>query len=97
MTDVVFPGFLFIVGVSIPLALAKRKTEARTSVSLLGHVLLRTLTLLFLGVLHVNLWQWLWPFWETGGLPGILNAAVMTAFILLLTTLATRAKLVLKL
>jgi heparan-alpha-glucosaminide N-acetyltransferase len=49
------------------------------------------------GVLHVNLWQWLWPFWETGGLPGILNAALMTAFILLLTTLATRAKLVLKL
>jgi heparan-alpha-glucosaminide N-acetyltransferase len=49
------------------------------------------------GVLHVNLWQGLWPFWDTGGLPGILNAAVMTAFILFLTTLATRARLVLKL
>jgi predicted acyltransferase len=49
------------------------------------------------GVLHVNLGQWLWPFRETGGLPGILNAAAMTAFILLLTTLATRAKFVLKL
>jgi heparan-alpha-glucosaminide N-acetyltransferase len=49
------------------------------------------------GVLHINLWQGLWPFWDTGGLPGILNAAVMTAFILLLTTLATRARLVLKL
>jgi len=54
LTDVVFPGFLFIVGVSIPLALAKRKTEGRTGVSLLGHILVRTLALLFLGVLLVN-------------------------------------------
>jgi heparan-alpha-glucosaminide N-acetyltransferase len=41
LTDVVFPGFLFIVGASIPLALV-------------GHVLVRTLALLFLGVLLVN-------------------------------------------
>lgn len=54
LTDVVFPGFLFIVGVSIPLALAKRKAEGRTGLSLIGHVLVRALALLFLGVLLVN-------------------------------------------
>jgi heparan-alpha-glucosaminide N-acetyltransferase len=54
LTDVVFPGFLFIVGVSIPLALAKRQAEGRTGLALVGHVLVRTLALLFLGVLLVN-------------------------------------------
>jgi heparan-alpha-glucosaminide N-acetyltransferase len=54
LTDVVFPGFLFIVGVSIPLALAKRRAEGRSALSLVGHVLVRTLALLFLGVLLVN-------------------------------------------
>jgi len=54
LTDVVFPGFLFIVGVSIPLALSKRRAEGRTGLTLIGHVLVRTLALLFLGVLLVN-------------------------------------------
>ncbi len=54
LTDVVFPGFLFIVGVSIPLALAKRQAEGRTGLFLIGHVLVRTMALLFLGVLLVN-------------------------------------------
>ena len=54
LTDVVFPGFLFIVGVSIPLALTKRRAEGRSGLALVGHVLVRTLALLFLGVLMVN-------------------------------------------
>lgn len=54
LTDVVFPGFLFIVGVSIPLALSKRRAEGRSGLNLVGHVLVRTLALLFLGVLLVN-------------------------------------------
>jgi heparan-alpha-glucosaminide N-acetyltransferase len=54
LTDVVFPGFLFIVGVSIPLALAKRRAEGRAGLALVGHVFIRTLALLFLGVLLVN-------------------------------------------
>lgn len=54
LTDVVFPGFLFIVGVSIPLALAKRRAQGRPALAQVGHVLVRTLALLFLGVLLVN-------------------------------------------
>ena len=54
LTDVVFPGFLFIVGVSVPLALTRRKAGGAKGPALLGHVLVRTLALLFLGVLLVN-------------------------------------------
>mgnify|MGYP001595768195 CR=1 FL=1 len=54
LTDVVFPGFLFIMGVSIPLALARRKNAGVKTPALLGHVIGRTLALLFLGVLLVN-------------------------------------------
>lgn len=54
LTDVVFPGFLFIVGVSIPLALAKRRADGLSTLALAGHVVVRTLALLFLGVLLVN-------------------------------------------
>jgi predicted acyltransferase len=54
LTDVVFPGFLFIVGVSIPLALAKRRAEGLSGLALVRHVVVRTLALLFLGVLLVN-------------------------------------------
>ena len=54
LTDVVFPGFLFIVGVSIPLALAKRRADGLSGLPLVRHVVIRTLALLFLGVLLVN-------------------------------------------
>jgi len=54
LTDLVFPGFLFIVGVSIPLALARRIAARQPVRSLAGHLILRTLALLFLGVIQVN-------------------------------------------
>jgi predicted acyltransferase len=54
ITDVVFPGFLFIVGVAIPLALHKRMISGEGPWKLAKHVLSRTFALLFLGVLTVN-------------------------------------------
>lgn len=54
LTDVVFPGFLFIMGVSIPLALSRRLAAGAKVSALLGHIAVRTLALLFLGVLLVN-------------------------------------------
>ncbi len=54
LTDTVFPGFLFMVGVAIPLALTKRREAGEPLPRLLGHILLRTLALLFLGVIEVN-------------------------------------------
>ena len=54
ITDVVFPGFLFIVGVAIPLALHRRMMAGESPWRLAKHVLSRTFALLFLGVLTVN-------------------------------------------
>ncbi len=53
--DVVFPAFLFIVGMSIPLALGGRLKRGESLASVVCHVLVRTLGLLIVGVLMVNI------------------------------------------
>jgi heparan-alpha-glucosaminide N-acetyltransferase len=55
LPDVVFPAFLFIVGMSIPLALGGALARGRSRKRLLTRVLTRTLTLLVMGVLMVNM------------------------------------------
>lgn len=52
--DLVFPGFLFIVGMSIPFALGSRLDKGEPVWKLLGHVATRTVSLLALGILMVN-------------------------------------------
>jgi len=54
LTDVVFPGFLFIVGAAIPLSLEKRLALGEPLLKILRRIILRTAGLLFLGVLFVN-------------------------------------------
>lgn len=52
--DVVFPAFLFIVGMSIPFAINKRLATGESMTNLQKHILFRTLGLLVLGVFMVN-------------------------------------------
>jgi heparan-alpha-glucosaminide N-acetyltransferase len=54
LTDVVFPGFLFIVGVAIPLSLGSRVRSGAPLLKVLGRVAVRVAGLVFLGVLMVN-------------------------------------------
>ncbi len=54
LSDVVFPAFLFIVGLSIPYALENRRGKGDTNRELVQHVLWRTLALLVMGVWLVN-------------------------------------------
>jgi predicted acyltransferase len=49
-TDLIFPFFLFIVGVAIPLALGRRKDEGRGVASLFAKILTRTCIILALGL-----------------------------------------------
>jgi heparan-alpha-glucosaminide N-acetyltransferase len=52
--DVVFPAFLFIVGMSIPFALQQRQTLGDSWWQRLSHVLQRALGLIVIGVFMVN-------------------------------------------
>ena len=54
IVDVVFPAFLFIVGMAIPLAIQKRENRGDHPVSIAWHVLTRTVGLVVLGVFMVN-------------------------------------------
>jgi heparan-alpha-glucosaminide N-acetyltransferase len=52
--DLVFPAFVFIVGMSIPFALGSRLNRGEAVWKTILHVLTRTLALLTLGILMVN-------------------------------------------
>jgi heparan-alpha-glucosaminide N-acetyltransferase len=52
--DMVFPAFLFIVGMSIPFAINNRLSKGDNMWQLQLHILVRTIGLLVLGVFMVN-------------------------------------------
>jgi predicted acyltransferase len=54
ITDLVFPAFLFIVGIAIPFALGARRRRGASLPELLQHVVTRALALVVMGVLMVN-------------------------------------------
>ncbi|MEJ1238140.1 DUF5009 domain-containing protein [Chryseolinea sp. T2] len=54
LADVVFPAFLFIVGLSMPFAIDARKKKGDSKSQLLMHVATRTVALLVMGVFLVN-------------------------------------------
>jgi heparan-alpha-glucosaminide N-acetyltransferase len=54
LADVVFPAFLFIVGLSLPYAINSRRKKGDTDWQLVKHVLVRTVALLVMGVFLVN-------------------------------------------
>jgi predicted acyltransferase len=57
LPDMVFPAFLFIMGMSVPLSLSRALAQGRSKTRLLVKVLRRTLILLIMGVLMVNMEQ----------------------------------------
>src|SRR6516162_2762766 len=52
--DVVFPAFLFIVGVAIPLALEARRRRGASTPALVAHIAVRSAGLILLGLIMVN-------------------------------------------
>lgn len=55
LADWVFPGFLFMVGLSIPFAFLSRKKRGERNPQILSHIFIRTLSLLIIGVFVVNI------------------------------------------
>jgi predicted acyltransferase len=54
LADVVFPAFLFMVGLSLPFAIDNRRKKGDTEWQLVMHVLARTIALLVMGVYIAN-------------------------------------------
>lgn len=54
LADIVFPAFLFIVGLSMPFAIEARRKKGDSDTQLLLHVLTRSIALLVMGVFLVN-------------------------------------------
>jgi predicted acyltransferase len=67
ITDLVFPAFLFIVGVAVPFALGARLQRGQSRAEALRHVVTRSLALVVMGVLMVN---------AEHGVSGVLSAPV---------------------
>jgi len=53
--DIVFPAFLFIVGLSIPLAIGRRITRQESFLSTEWHIVVRSFAMIVMGFFHVNL------------------------------------------
>jgi len=54
LADVVFPVFLFVMGMSIPFAIERRFSKGFSELSTVMHILTRTFALLVMGVFTVN-------------------------------------------
>jgi predicted acyltransferase len=54
LADWVFPGFLFIVGMAIPFAFSNRLAKGQSLLKISFHIIIRTLSLLLIGVLMLN-------------------------------------------
>ncbi|MDR1983386.1 MAG: DUF5009 domain-containing protein [Prevotellaceae bacterium] len=65
LSDVIFPCFLFCVGLSIPFAIKNRTAKGDSNVQLLSHIAQRTVALLVIGLFSVN------SFAETAKIIGI--------------------------
>ena len=53
-SDIIFPLFLFIVGLSIPLAIKNRTDKGHSDISISKHIIIRSISLLIIGVYMVN-------------------------------------------
>ena len=57
LADWVFPGFLFMVGLSIPFAFKARESRNETRLEIFTHILFRTISLLIIGIFIVNIYS----------------------------------------
>jgi len=54
LADWVFPGFMFMVGMSVPYSIGNRIKRGESTMKIIWHILIRTISLLIIGVLMSN-------------------------------------------
>jgi predicted acyltransferase len=88
-TDLIFPFFLFIVGVAIPLALGRRREDGQERGALVLRIVRRSAVIFALGLL-LNTWPNLDP--ATIRIPGVLQRIAACYLVAALLFLATGAR-----
>jgi hypothetical protein len=68
LADVVFPAFLFIVGLSVPYAIESRRRKGDSDLKIFLHIASRSLALLIMGFFHVNMDSYSHTSWLPKGL-----------------------------
>ena len=53
-SDIILPAFLFVMGMSIPHAIEKRFSNGETKMEIFGHIIMRTVALVTMGLFAVN-------------------------------------------
>lgn len=99
--DVVFPAFLFILGMAIPLALRRRMGQGDSGPRLWSHFLMRSLSLVVLGLILANAgkggaWPTLalmgailyWAVYPSGGRQSLYRVLKYTGLVILIAALA---------
>ena len=54
-SDLIFPWFLFVMGMSIPFSFENRLKRGETNFKILKHTIFRTIALLIMGLFHMNM------------------------------------------
>ena len=54
-SDLIFPWFLFAIGLSIPFAFQSRLSKSETNFNIGKHIILRTIALVVMGLFHMNM------------------------------------------
>lgn len=84
--DLIFPLFLFMAGVSMPLSFEKRLARGDTKGQVTRHVIVRGLVLVLLGMIYNGLLEFDWPNTRLPSVLGRIGLAYLFAGIIVLNT-----------
>jgi predicted acyltransferase len=84
--DLIFPLFLFIAGVAMPLSFEKRLERGDSKTSVYRHVITRGLLLVLLGMIYNGLLKFNWPDTRLPSVLGRIGLAYMFAGLIVLNT-----------
>src|SRR6476661_1436651 len=84
--DLIFPLFLFIAGVAMPLSFEKRLRRGDSKLSLYQHVIVRGLLLVLLGMIFNGLLKFDWPKTRLPSVLGRIGLAYLFAGLIVLNT-----------
>ena len=84
--DLIFPLFLFLAGVSMPLSFEKRLARGDTKAQVTRHVIVRGLVLVLLGMIYNGLLEFDWPNTRLPSVLGRIGLAYLFAGLIVLNT-----------